>query len=164
MIVIGTTRYYYYDGVHYLPRGVDYVVVPPPSEALVVGDHRGDVVYLSDVEPESVFVRGDLILDGAYIAGPIRLAGIQYARGLTIHPEATSEGGYAEIIYQVRPYTTRYKQFRAIVGIQDGSAGSVEFGVSTRGSGAPWRERVRTGIMTDADEPLELIVPLENTE
>ena len=125
---------------------------------------KDDVVYLSDLKPIKAFAHGGLILDRSYSVDRITLAATDYPKGLTTHPETVAAGAYAEIIYDMKPYAGKRREFRALVGMQDKRGGSVQFYVYTRAGEGEWQERARTGIMTAGSDPVDIAVPLQGVE
>jgi hypothetical protein len=123
----------------------------------VIGD---DVVYLSDIRPKSAFVHGGLLRDRAYSTDRITLAGMDFPKGLTTHPETSPTGGYAEVVYDLTPYQGKRREFRALVGMQEGAPGSVVFRVDVRPAEAEWERGTETETMTDGKTPVELVVPI----
>lgn len=134
---------------------------------------KDDVVYLSDLAPALDFshkpptgplAHGGVIRDRAYSSDRLCLAGIEYPKGLTTHPETTGAGAYAEVVYDVAPHRAKRKTFRALVGMQDGRPGSVTFRVDTRAGNGPWQERTKTGVMTSGADPIDISIPLEGVD
>lgn len=123
-----------------------------------------DVVWLSTVKPVRHMVHGALGLDKDYLGQPISLGGNEYPRGLSTHPETAPQGGYAEVVFDLRPYAGKRSRFRALVGIPDGETGSCQFLVYTRQAGGDWVERAKTEVLTTANGPAELDVPLGDAE
>jgi len=122
---------------------------------------KQDVVYLSNVEPVSCYVHGGLKRDRAFFRS-ITLAGVVYPKGLTTHPKA--DGGYAEVIYDLRPYKGKRQTFRALVGIPEDTPGSVQFIVYTRTGGGEWVERLKTEVLGSTSAPVNLVLPLGEAE
>jgi hypothetical protein len=123
---------------------------------------KDDVVYLSDIEPVSFQVHGSLFRDRGYSVERIKLAGIDYPKGLTTHPKA--DGGFAEVIYDLRPYHGKRNTFRALVGMPMEVPGSVQFRVYTRARGGEWQQRCETDIMGPGTPPVDLSVPLAGAD
>jgi len=121
-------------------------------------------VYLGDLKPLKSFAHGGLLLDRSYNTDYIPLGGVEYTKGLTTHPETTPAGAYAEVIYDVRAYAAKKMSFRALAGMPDDAAGSVQFFVYTRQAGGEWVERAKTEIMKAGVAPVDLNVPLENVD
>ena len=126
----------------------------------------GDAVFLSDLGPDdqprlvSSFVHGGVIRDKAYSSDRITLGGADFPKGLTTHPETDGGKGYAELVYDLRQMPARLTRFRALVGVQAGSPGSVAFAVHTRAEGGEWREVLKTETMGAASVPVNVDVPL----
>lgn len=123
-----------------------------------------NVVWLSTLKPLRFMVHGGLGLDKDYMGQPILLGGVEYPRGLTTHPEATGNGNYAEVIYDLRPYRGQRSAFRAIVGIPDTEPGSSQFFVYTRQGDGEWVERAQTAVRTAESGPSELKVSLQDAD
>jgi hypothetical protein len=121
-------------------------------------------VWLSTVKPVRFMVHGALGLDKDYMGQPIRLAGVEYPRGLSTHPEATPNGNYAEVIFDLKPFQGQRQWFRALVGIPDGEPGSSQFFVYTRKGDGEWVERAKTGVLTTETGPEDLKVSIDNAD
>jgi hypothetical protein len=125
---------------------------------------KDDVVYLSDIQPKSAFVHGGILRDRAYSTDRITLDGTDFPKGLTTHPEIKGAAAYAEVIYDLTAYQGNRTEFRALVGMQDGAAGSVVFEVYTRTAEGKWQKRAGTDTMTDGKAPVEFAVVLEGAD
>lgn len=123
---------------------------------------KDDVVYLSDLKPVSFQVHGSLFRDRGYSVERITLAGVDYPKGLTTHPQA--DGGFAEVIYDLRPYHGQRNTFRALVGVPMEVPGSVQFRVYTRAGGGEWQQRFETEIMGPSSPPVDIGVPLAGAD
>jgi hypothetical protein len=125
----------------------------------------GDAVFLSDLgaddEPRLVssFAHGGVIRDKAYSSDRITLGGVDFPKGLTTHPENSGGKAYAELVYDLRKMPARLTRFRALVGMQSTSSGSVTFEVYLRKDGT-WQRVVQTRNMGASTKPVDVDVPL----
>ncbi len=132
----------------------------------------GNALFLSDIPRNartgprlvSCFAHGGLILDRPYSGDRIRLGGAEFPKGLTTHPEVDGARAYAELVYDLGGGKRKPKWFRALMGMQSGSAGSVVFVVATRKKGGKWQERVRTKTMGPSSDPVPVNVDLTGAE
>ncbi|MFH1300646.1 MAG: NPCBM/NEW2 domain-containing protein [Planctomycetota bacterium] len=109
---------------------------------------QGKVRYLSDLEPRNIEYtpffdtvwkyRKDKHRDG----GPLRLAGKEYSRGLYIHSKTLLQ-------YRIK---NEYRNFRAIMGIDDSVPGIGFVYVEIKGNG----QTLYSGNVRSSDPPVEL--------
>lgn len=126
----------------------------------------GDALFLSDLQPDqaprlvSSFAHGGVIRDKAYSSDRITLGGVDFPKGLTTHPEADGGKGHAELVYDLTGLPAKLTRFRALVGVQTGSPGSVAFAVYTRKADGDWQRVFQTETMGQATPPATVDVPL----
>lgn len=80
-------------------------------------------VYLSDLVMESYTKRNDNWEPGidevAYYRGYITIAGMEFDRGISMHPLDKGEGNEAECVWDISEISSNYKYFSAVVGKDD---------------------------------------------
>lgn len=108
------------------------VKVEYPRSIVARLDFSGDkLAYLSDLEPVRVEQRSSLGRIEPYRRdknlddGPLRLAGEKFAKGLALH-------AYTELVYNLEG---KYKEFRAVLGIDDLVGGDGQPLVTIEGDG-----------------------------
>ncbi|MCA9015893.1 MAG: NPCBM/NEW2 domain-containing protein [Planctomycetaceae bacterium] len=119
-----------------------------PTSIASLDFSQGKVRYLSDLEPHNIEYtpffdtvwkyRKDKHRDG----GPLRLAGKEYARGLYIHSKTLLQ-------YRIKD---EYRNFRAIMGIDDSVPGIGFVYVEIKGNG----RTLYSGNVRSSDPPVEL--------
>ncbi|MCK5801206.1 MAG: NPCBM/NEW2 domain-containing protein [Lentisphaeria bacterium] len=132
----------------------------------------GSALFLSDIPEDaptgprlvSCFAHGGLILDKPYSGDRIRLAGADFPKGLTTHPETDGATAYAKLVYNLGKGKSKPKWFRALAGMQNDSTGSVVFIVATRKKGGAWQERVRTETIGSSSDPMPMSVDLTEAD
>jgi hypothetical protein len=86
---------------------------------------NNDVKYIGDLTPISVVTHdGELYVDKTYLDLPIIVGGVEYERGISMHP---AEDGTASVVYNIEGLG--YKTFFAVGG-KDKTAGSAVGGDS----------------------------------
>jgi hypothetical protein len=126
----------------------------------------GNAVFLSDLGPDdkpqlvSSFAHGGVIRDRAYSTDRITLGGIDFPKGLTTHPEKAGGKAYAELVYDLRAKPQSLGRFRALVGMQSTSGGSVVFEVFLRKGGGDWERVLQTDTMAAGTKPVSVDVSL----
>ncbi|MBM3500636.1 MAG: hypothetical protein FJX74_18420 [Armatimonadetes bacterium] len=121
----------------------------------------GEGVYLSDLAPADAFVHGGLKKDGNYTGEPIRIAGRQFAKGLSTHPETTDRGGRATVEYALERGLAAARRFQAWVGIDDSAqnAGSCTFLVEVERNGQ-WEKVFESDILRGGQPAAEIDVDI----
>jgi len=122
-----------------------------------IGVRSERVAFLSDLEPASdkhvpyLNVPWPTRRDRSVANGPIRLEGKTYAKGLGVHSASA-------VSYELGG---RYKQFVAVIGIDDAvrPRGSVVFRVLADG-----KEAYNSGAVTGRDEPAAIDVPIAGAQ
>ncbi len=149
------------DKLHWTtPAGVN---VSQPLDAIMQIDFsRGKIVYLSDLEPDSVrwtpYFSGiggvPAVVEQFYAprydrgvdARPLQLGGVEYHKGLAIHSRT-------ELMYRLHE---RYGHFQAIAGIDDAVRPSGKIRLIVRGDDSVLLDTVLTG--RDAPRSIDLNV------
>lgn len=130
---------------------------------------QADAVFLSDLgvvkefahtPPVKQLVHGGIIRDQSYTRHRLRLIGVEFPKGLTTHPETAGARNHAEVIYDMTPFQGKRTTFKASVGVQQGSPGSVTFHVFVRSGEEEWREAFKTDVMTQDTAPENVSVPI----
>ena len=79
--------------------------------------------YLSELIMESYTKRNDNWEPGldevAYYGGVITIAGMEFDRGISMHPLDKGEGNEAECVWDISEISSNYKYFSAVVGKDD---------------------------------------------
>jgi beta-galactosidase len=101
-----------------------------------------------------------VIRDRAYSTDRITLGGIDFPKGLTTHPEKAGGKAYAELVYDLRAKPQSLGRFRALVGMQSTSGGSVVFEVFLRKGGGDWERVLQTDTMAAGTKPVSVDVSL----
>ncbi len=115
-------------------------------------------VYLSDLQERELFVYQPCwARDTNYQGGPIKLAGVEYAKGLLLHPQDTKEGkGLGRVVYALEGQLRRARWFRATIGIDDSmhayNKGSATFIVEVHRNGQ-WERVFESGVLRLGDKP-----------
>jgi hypothetical protein len=127
--------------------------------ALRLGPGAG--VYLSDLVPTESFVHGGLKKDANYSGAPITIAGRQFTKGLSTHPETTEQGGRAVVVYSLERGLAAAKRFRAWVGIDDSAqnAGSCTFIVEVERNGQ-WEKVYESNVLRGGQAAAEVDVDI----
>jgi hypothetical protein len=127
--------------------------------ALRLGTGAG--VYLSDLVPTESFVHGGLKKDANYSGAPITIAGRQFTKGLSTHPETTEQGGRAVVVYSLERGLAAAKRFRAWVGIDDSAqnAGSCTFIVEVERNGQ-WEKVYESNVLRGGQAAAEVDVDI----
>ncbi|MBT3377447.1 MAG: hypothetical protein HN742_34410 [Lentisphaerae bacterium] len=134
---------------------------------------HADAVFLSDLgvikefahtPPIKQMVHGGIIRDQAYTRDRLRLVGVEFPKGLTTHPETTGAQSHAEVIYDMTPFQGKRTTFKATVGVQQGSPGSVTFHVFVRKANEEWREAFKTGVMAEDMTPRNVSIPITGVD
>ncbi len=136
--------------------------------ALTIGGRvpaREGTLYLSDLKPVEAFAHGGVMSDRGYWAPnlPLHLGGVEYAKGVTMHPET---GKHASAVYDLSQRPTAVsgapgRVLRAAVGITDeAGGGSAQFVVLLPDPAGGWKEVFRSRKLGCGDEPQQVSVPL----
>lgn len=108
------------------------------------------VVYLSDLEPVSVYQQwGSLGRDVNLFSHPLKMRGTEYPKGLGTH-------AYSKIVYDLSGMN--YDCFEALIGIDDSAEGngSVDFLVYVDGV-----KTLDSGLMLGRDTPIGVKIPVQ---
>jgi len=117
-----------------------------------------DAVFLSDLPPVRSFAHGGLIRDRDYVGNPAQIAGRIYPKCLTLCPEPSADGAYAESVYRLSPEQADMT-FTAEVGISESSQGrgtavfTLQSGDSPEGE---WRTLYKSSVLRGGQEPVSI--------
>jgi len=126
-------------------------------------------VYLSDLKEYDLSVYMPCWKkDTNYLGTPIRLGGVEYAKGLLLHPTETADGkGRASVVYRLDGELDKAKRFKAVIGIDDAMStynkGSATFIVEAHRAGN-WVCIFESGHLKLGDKPQEVDVDIAGVD
>jgi hypothetical protein len=118
-------------------------------------------VFLSDLPEEDLFAYPACWKkDENYQGGPIRLGGLDYPKGLLLHPDLAADGkGIAYVTYALQGGLANAQHFGAVIGIDDSMEayhqGSATFIVEVHRAGR-WERLFESGVIRQGDMPQEV--------
>ena len=118
-------------------------------------------VYLSDLKEQELSAYLPCWRkDSNHLGAPIRLGGLEYAKGLLLHPDETKDGpGLARVVYALDGDLRKAKRFMAVIGIDDAmksyNLGSAGFIVEVHRNGR-WERGYESPVMKLGDKPREV--------
>lgn len=130
-------------------------------------DHGG--VFLSDLDEQDLAAYMPCWKkDSNHLGKPIRLGGVEHAKGILLHPEESSEGNRAHVTYELAGELRRARRFSAIIGIDSAmvetyAKGSAGFAVEVCRHGA-WERVFESGVLTYRDAPRAIEVDIAGAE
>jgi hypothetical protein len=125
-------------------------------------------IFLSDLDEQ------DLVAylpcwkkDTNYAGKPIRLGGVEYAKGILLHPEESKEGNRANVTYPLGGELRQAKRFTAVIGIDDSMGsyklGSAAFAVEVQ-RGGTWVRAFESAVLKVGDKPQQVSVDITGAE
>ncbi|MBI3923072.1 MAG: NPCBM/NEW2 domain-containing protein [Armatimonadetes bacterium] len=122
-------------------------------------------VYLSDLPEQDLFAYLTCWKkDTNHLGVPIKLGGLEYDKGLLLHPDETKEGkGLGRVVYNLDGDLSKAKRFTAVIGIDDSmqgyNLGSATFIVEIHRNGK-WERLFESAVLKLGDKPQEINVSI----
>jgi hypothetical protein len=105
--------------------------------------------------------------DTNHLGKPIRIAGVEYPKGLLLHPEEGKDANRGSVVYLLAGELRKAKRFTAVIGIDDAmhtyKKGSATFAVEVRRKGH-WEGIFESGVMRLGDPSREAKVDIAGAE
>jgi hypothetical protein len=126
-------------------------------------------VYLSDLKEQDLFAYLPCWKkDTNYLGAPIKLGGLEFPKGLLLHPDETKDGpGLGRVVYALDGDLRKAKRFMAAIGIDDAmksyNQGSAGFIVEVHRNGR-WERVFESPVLKLGDKPQEVSVDLTGAD
>ena len=125
-------------------------------------------VFLSDMEEEDLFCYPEYWFEDAnYQGGQLKLGGVEYAKGIILHPDTEDDGTVRGWVTYRLDQGMGQGTFAAVIGIDDSmesySAGSSVFKVELQRDGE-WQQVFESGLLEIGANPEEVAVELGGAE
>lgn len=130
-------------------------------------DHGG--IFLSDLDEQDLAAYMPCWKkDTNYQGKPIRLGGVEHAKGILLHPEESNEGNRARVTYVLAGELGQARRLTAVVGIdrimgETYGKGSASFAVEVSRNGT-WERVFESGVLTYRDAPQPIAVDIAGAE
>jgi len=126
-------------------------------------------VYLSDLQEQEVYAYPSCWRkDTNHLGGPISLGGLEYPKGLLLHPDGPMAGpGVGRVVYALDGELHQAKRFMAVIGIDDEMQtyhqGSATFIVEVHRNGT-WERVFESPVLKLGDQPPDVSVDISGAD
>jgi len=124
--------------------------------------------YVSDLPEEDLFCYTSCWKkDTNHLGAPLKLNGIEYPKGILLHPDKAKDGNYGHVTYELTGELRKAKHFTAVVGIEDAMSmynrGSAAFIVEAHRNGK-WEKVFESSVIKFGDQSQKVSADISGSD